>query len=230
MGENAENRAPKKPDTVNSNHEAGTQPALPPAYLIHGTSTKEDDWFPWLEKAAAQGKPPIRLTRLDLPDPFNPDPADWAAAIDRQIPADHDIVLIAHSLGCISALRWVERHPAARNIGLVLVGAFDSPLPAYSSLDAFVRPPLDYAKVKGKVTAPVVITAKDDPIAPMRGALLLADRLGAHAVLTATGGHFLASDGYTTFPMALAELQKTAQAVAQAATRTSSSAHEGNPR
>ena len=22
------------------------------AYLIHGTSTRDDDWFPWLEKAA----------------------------------------------------------------------------------------------------------------------------------------------------------------------------------
>ena len=29
------------------------------AYLIHGTSTKDDDWFPWLEKAA---KPEIYLT------------------------------------------------------------------------------------------------------------------------------------------------------------------------
>lgn len=39
------------------------------AYLIHGTSTRDDDWFPWLEKAA---RPAIELDRLWLPDPFAP--------------------------------------------------------------------------------------------------------------------------------------------------------------
>ena len=37
------------------------------AYLIHGTSTRDDDWFPWLEKAA---RPAIELDHLWLPDPF----------------------------------------------------------------------------------------------------------------------------------------------------------------
>lgn len=198
---------------------ADEQPDLtmPHAYLIHGTSTKDDDWFPWLETAAGKCDPAIALTRLDLPDPFSPDPQQWADAIDRQIPTDHDIVLVAHSLGCIAAIRWVERHEDARNIGLVLVGAFDRPLPRYSALDPFVEPPVDYTKVDSKVTDPVVITAKDDPIAPMRGALGVADRLGAHAILHATGGHFLASDGFTSFPTVLDELRSTSLAVARVA-------------
>ncbi len=190
---------------------------MPHAYLIHGTSTKDDDWFPWLEQAAGQGEPPIELTRLGLPSPFSPDPQQWAQAIDRQIPTDHDIVLVAHSLGCIAAIRWVERHKDAHNIGLVLVGAFDQPLAAYPMLDRFVEPAVDYGKVRDKLTDPVVITSKDDPIAPMRGALGVADRLGAHAVLHATGGHFLASDGFTSFPTALEELQACATAVARVA-------------
>ena len=44
------------------------------AYLIHGTSTRDDDWFPWLEKAA---RPAIELDRLWLPDPFAPQQAAW---------------------------------------------------------------------------------------------------------------------------------------------------------
>ena len=31
------------------------------AYLIHGTSTRDDDWFPWLEEEA---KPIIALDRI----------------------------------------------------------------------------------------------------------------------------------------------------------------------
>jgi predicted alpha/beta hydrolase family esterase len=206
-----------QPDVPAADGSKSADLPMPHAYLIHGTSTKDDDWFPWLEQAAGQSDPSIALIRLGLPNPFNPDPQQWAQAIDRQIPTDHDIVLVAHSLGCIAAIRWVERHQDAHNIGLVLVGAFDQPLPAYPMLDRFVEPAVDYDKVRGKLTEPVVITSKDDPIAPMRGALGVADRLDAHAVLHATGGHFLASDGFTSFPTALDELRTTSQAVARVA-------------
>lgn len=191
--------------------------SLPPAFLIHGTSTKDDDWFPWLEEQARAQRPPIRLTRLDLPTPFDPDPRQWAQAIDRQIPRDHDLVIVAHSLGCIAAIRWVERHEDARNIGLVLVGAFDRPLEGYPFLDPFVKPPVDYAKVSGKLTHPVVVTAADDPIAPFHGSLAVAERLGAHTLTYPTGGHFLASEGFTTFPDVFHELRKSEEAVARSA-------------
>lgn len=108
------------------------------AYLIHGTSTRDDDWFPWLEEAVA---PAIHLDRLWLPQPFSPSPAKWAQAIDHQIPASNGVVIVAHSLGCVSALRFIERH-ALSDARLLLVGAFDCPLPAYPQLDAFVTPAL----------------------------------------------------------------------------------------
>ena len=95
------------------------------AYLIHGTSTRDDDWFPWLEQAA---KPNIAVDRIMLPNPFAPDPQEWADAIDQQVPAQDGVILIAHSLGCISTLRFVERHDL-HDARLLLVGAFDEPLP-----------------------------------------------------------------------------------------------------
>ena len=56
------------------------------AYLIHGTSTRDDDWFPWLEEALA---PAVKLERLWLPDPFAPTQAAWDSALEDQIkPAD----------------------------------------------------------------------------------------------------------------------------------------------
>lgn len=88
------------------------------AYLIHGTSTRDDDWFPWLEKAA---RPEIELDRLWLPDPFAPQQAAWDQAVDDQIKAEDGITLVAHSLGCITAVRWLARHDV-KNVGLLLVG------------------------------------------------------------------------------------------------------------
>lgn len=105
------------------------------AYLIHGTSTKDDDWFPWLEKAAA---PEIKVDRLDLPNPFDPDQQQWNQAVDAQIPVEDGITIIAHSLGCVTALRYVERHQI-KDVKLILVGAFVDNLPAYPKLNNFMQ-------------------------------------------------------------------------------------------
>ncbi len=174
------------------------------AYLIHGTSTRDDDWFPWLEQAA---KPNIAVDRIMLPNPFAPDPQEWADAIDQQVPAQDGVILIAHSLGCISTLRFVERHDL-HDARLLLVGAFDEPLPMYPQLNGFVQPRLDYQKVTPKVGQATVITAKDDPIAPYKGSVEVAHQLGAKLIVQATGGHFLGADGYTQFPLALKELSR----------------------
>lgn len=174
------------------------------AYLIHGTSTRDDDWFPWLEAAV---KPAIDLTRIWLPNPFDPLPQEWADAIDQQVPADNGVILVAHSLGCISALRFIERHQLT-DARLLLVGAFDQPLPAYPQLDSFVTPPVDYQQVTPKISKATVITAKDDPIAPYQGSVAVAHHLGVKLIVQATGGHFLDADGFKRFPLAEKELRR----------------------
>lgn len=176
------------------------------AYLIHGTSTRDDDWFPWLEKAAA---PAIKLDRIFLPNPFAPRTTEWDAAVDQQVPADDGLILVAHSLGCVTALRFVARHHL-HDAHLLLVGAFDQGLPAYPELDEFMTPAPDYKKIKPKVSKATVITAKDDPIAPYHDSVNVAHRLGAKLIVQDTGGHFLTSDGFREFPLALKELHRLA--------------------
>ncbi|RVU70339.1 MULTISPECIES: alpha/beta hydrolase [Lactobacillus] len=173
------------------------------AYLIHGTSTKDDDWFPWLEQAAA---PEIKVNRLDLPNPFNPEQNEWNQAVDAQIPVEDGITIIAHSLGCVTALRYVERHQI-KDVNLILVGAFVDPLSAYPELNNFMNPAPDLSKIKSKISHATVITAVNDPIAPYKMAVKVANELGAKLIVRENGGHFLSSDGYTEFPLVLKELK-----------------------
>lgn len=176
------------------------------AYLIHGTSTRDDDWFPWLEQAVV---PAIELERLWLPKPFNPDPDEWQQAIDDQIPhADGQtgITIVAHSLGCVAALRFVERH-YLKNVNLILVGAFAQPLPNYPQLDPLL-PELDFKTVSERLNQATVITAQDDPIAPYQYSVAVANHIGAKLIVRPTGGHFLSDDGYTEFPLVKTELLK----------------------
>lgn len=175
------------------------------AYLVHGTSTRDDDWLPWLAKAVL---PEIQLDRLWLPDPFNPQVAAWDGALDDQIPhekGESDITIVAHSLGCIASLRFVARHQVT-NVNLLLVGAFAKPLPQYPQLNDFVTPTLDWSSVKPKIGQATVIAAQDDPIAPYQYGVEVANHLGAKLIVRPTGGHFLSSDGYTEFPLVKKEL------------------------
>ena len=177
------------------------------AYLIHGTSTRDDDWFPWLEQAAA---PAIRLDRLWLPEPFNPQQSSWNAAVDDQIKPADGLILVAHSLGCVTALRFIERHQI-KDARLLLVGAFDQGLPAYPELDNFMQPAPDYGQIAPKVSKATVIAAKNDPIAPYKNSIQVAHHVNAKLIVQETGGHFLTSDGFTQFPLALKELQRLAE-------------------
>lgn len=173
------------------------------AYLIHGTSTRDDDWFPWLEQEAQNEG--ITIDRLWLPNPFNPNQREWNNAVDQQINATDGLTLVAHSLGCITALRFIERHDL-KNANLVLVGAFDQGLPAYPELDPFMKPALNYSHITSKINQATVIAAKDDPIAPYQNSVQVANKINAKLIVQPTGGHFLTSDGFTKFPLVLKEL------------------------
>lgn len=181
---------------------------MPTAYLIHGTSTRDADWFPWLEQAAG---PEIKVVRLSLPNPYEPQQDEWNAAVDRQIPAKDGLTLIAHSLGCVTALRFVQRHQL-KDVKLLLVAAFDKPLPTYPELDAFMQPKPNYEQILPKLSQSTVITALDDPIAPWDFAADVARQLYAKLITRKHGGHFLASDGYEQFPLVLKELKQMTKA------------------
>ncbi|KRN58648.1 RBBP9/YdeN family alpha/beta hydrolase [Limosilactobacillus secaliphilus] len=177
------------------------------AYLIHGTSTRDDDWFPWLEQVL---KPAIELDRIFLPDPFAPDRTAWDGAVDDQLPHDGAVTVVAHSLGCVTALRYAARTPLTQ-VNLVLVGAFDQPLPTYPQLDQFMKGKVDYDAIKQKLGKATVITAQNDPIAPYQYGVSVANHLGAKLIVRPDGGHFLSSDGYTQFPLVEKELQRVMQ-------------------
>ncbi|MGJ3921554.1 RBBP9/YdeN family alpha/beta hydrolase [Limosilactobacillus mucosae] len=130
-------------------------------------------------------------------------------AVDDQIKAEDGIKLVAHSLGCITAVRWLARHDV-KNVGLLLVGAFDQPLPNYAGLDEFMQGSVDYRQVRPKISRATVIVAQNDPIAPYQFGVAMANRLGAKLIVRPDGGHFLTSDGFKEFPLALTELKRVA--------------------
>lgn len=181
-------------------------------YIVHGyAASPSDHWFPWLRhKLQQQG---ATVTVIELPSPDAPRPEEWQRAIERQVRGlDESTYFVAHSLGSIALLRYLDSAPAGTRIGgYVLVSGFNDRLPALPQLDGFVAPDLDYDRLVGMTRHRVVIAAADDSIVPFALSRDLAAAVASSFVPTERGGHFLASDGYRQFPLVLQELRKAMQ-------------------
>ncbi|MER7829597.1 alpha/beta hydrolase [Streptomyces sp. NPDC095602] len=177
------------------------------ATIIHGyAATPEDHWFGWLAaRLEARG---ITTAVPALPDAEAPDPDRWSAAVAARVGTpDEGSALVAHSLGCVTALRHLRSLRGPWRLGaLVLVSGFVDPLPALPALDPHVRGPLDLAGIRDHVDRLTVIRSDADPFVPPGHTDRLAGLLGTSAQVVPGAGHFLASDGVTSLPEALAAI------------------------
>lgn len=177
------------------------------ATIIHGyAATPADHWFGWL--AAQLDARGIPTAVPALPNPDAPDPDRWLAAVAASVGTpDQDSVLVAHSLGCITALRHLCSLARPWRLGaLVLVSGFVDALPALPTLDAYIGKPLDLTEIRNHVDRLTLIRSDADPYVPPSHTDRLADLLGTSTQVIPGAGHFLASDGVTSLPAALAAI------------------------
>lgn len=177
------------------------------ATIIHGyAATPEDHWFGWL--AAQLDARGIPTTVPALPDPEAPDPGRWLSAVAASVGTpDEGSVLVAHSLGCLTALRHLCSLEGPWRLGAaVLVSGFVDPLPSLPTLDSHVGPPLDLARIRDRISSLTLIRSDEDPYVPPSHTDRLAGLLGTASQVVPGAGHFLAADGVTSLPAALAAI------------------------
>lgn len=183
-------------------------------HIVHGfDASPAHHWFPWLKQALEQQG--HRASVADLPASHAPTPQAWVQALQEQVPApDRDTWFVSHSLGGIALLRYLERLPAATAIGgYVLVSGFNAPLASLPQLEAFAKPDLDVQRLSRIAAQRSVIASADDYAVPPALSEALAGQLQASYRLVERGGHFLASEGFTEFPLVLDELDSAFRSV-----------------
>lgn len=184
-------------------------PAKTRLYIVHGyAATPSDHWFPWLEKTLTDKG--VDATVLALPNPHAPDPGQWLEHLAGSVGAcDANTFFVAHSLGCITLLRYLEALDAGREIGgIVLVSGFAAPLPELPQLDAFTAGGIDARQIVRIVPRRAVIASRDDAIVPYRLPENLSRAISAPLYSVEHGGHFLASDGFRTLPVVCDVLER----------------------
>lgn len=178
-------------------------------YIIHGyMANPSNHWFPWLKKKLNDEN--IETKILDLPDSQNPKLEQWVSVLKKEIHnPDPNTFLVAHSLGCITTLKYLSEMPSTLRIGgLVCVSGFSESLPNLPMLNEFTKKKYDIIRVKEISPKSVVIVSEDDKIVSPDLTKGLSKELGSNLISLKKGGHFLDTDGFKEFPEVLGEIDK----------------------
>ena len=119
----------------------------PRLFVVHGYQAQIDShWFQWL----CQQFPDVETHIVALPDPHHPQLSAWLSALQAAIgQVDEQTFIVAHSLGCVTTLRFLsEQTEAAALGGLVLVAGFAEPLVNLPELNGFNREALHWSAVR----------------------------------------------------------------------------------
>ncbi|SDL00731.1 alpha/beta hydrolase [Pseudomonas indica] len=134
--------------------------------------------------------------RVEQADWMLPRLADWVAELERSVAADaRPVVLIAHSLGCVTVAHWAAQAPAAslrRVRGALLVAPADvERLGCPEPLRNFAPIPRDPLPFPSQL-----VGSDNDAAASAVRALEMARDWGAEAVILPGAGHINVKSGH----------------------------------
>lgn len=173
--------------------------------IVHGyTASPNDNWFNWLkDELEALG---ATVDVPELPESNSPDPQKWQQCLlDANIQFDENTILIGHSLGGITALRFLQENaPEGAKIGgYVLVSGFDRSLDTLSDLVEHTQCSLDYNKLIDITDKRASIISSNDWVVDPEASMELAKALETSVTMVENAGHFLDREGYTRLPALL---------------------------
>ncbi|HEY3338914.1 MAG TPA: alpha/beta hydrolase [Propionicimonas sp.] len=131
-------------------------------------------------------------TRVAVGSWDEPELEDWVAALDAVMTPG--ALIVAHSLGCLTALTWLERHPGVA-AGAFLVAVPDPEGPDFpDTITGFARP-------LGRSAEPLLIVGStDDPFAGWDYTVATAAAVGAPLVELDAAGHISTASGRGPWP------------------------------
>lgn len=163
-------------------------------------------WEQWLhDELVTQGH---TVLMPNLPDAEHPNRATWLATVQnlvKDVPT-HELVLVGHSLGVVTALDFIEHSPTDVR-ALVSVAGFGKDYSAELNSYFVSERVIDFVKVRQKVGKSFVFYGDNDPYVPQEVLADLATKLDVAPTVIPNGGHLNTDAGYTTFPELLGAFQ-----------------------
>lgn len=177
-------------------------------FVLHGYSASIDDhWFLDLKHQIEDERTTVTL--IPFPDSEHPDVDAWQKVLDQQIPSvDENTYFVAHSLGVITLLHFLQRHDYQNIGGMILVSGFSGFISDSSALNSYItKSKVDTNYFKG-IKKKLVYLSDNDDLVPPKLTIELAKEIDAPYITVPNGGHFLGREGYTKFPQLVDSLKE----------------------
>ena len=157
--------------------------------------------------------------RVEQRDWLTPQRNDWVQALEQAIAADRSpVILIAHSLGCVTIAHWAAQASPAllrRVRGALLVAPADVERPTCApALRNFAPIPEQALPFPSQV-----VSSDNDPAISVPRALHLANAWGAEVGLLADAGHINVKSGHARWDQGFAYLFRLQGRIEQRALR-----------
>lgn len=210
--------------------EGGEHESVKRAVIVHCWGGEpEYAWYPWAKKELESRG--FKVDVPEMPDPEEPQLRAWLERLKDAVgEPDEDLVLIGHSLGCATVLRYLESLPEETKVGkVILVAAFTDQI-GYREFDSFFKKPFDFEKIKRtSVNGFYIFQSNDDPYVTEQYGIRLEEDLDAELFIKNAAGHMSGplddKESFTEFPEVVEEalgvpLQSTKRKVSKALSKT----------
>lgn len=171
-------------------------------FIIHGfQASPQSHWFPWLKQQLETIRVDCHV--LNLTDSTHPDYTKWKQDLSHQLQAlDHDTIVIAHSLACITALDYLSSALQQQKIkAFIGVSGFQEKLKSLPELNQFIdQIHLNDSIIRLNIQQRYVIFSNNDVYVPAPLTICLGQRINAQMMEIKGAGHFLEADHYREFP------------------------------
>ena len=176
--------------------------------IVHGwDGHPQEAWFPWLESELEKRGFEVQIP--SMPNPPKPKIDDWVKHLSKSAKSiDKDTVLVGHSIGCQTILRYLEGLPRDKKVGgAVFVAGWFTLKNLAKEEKAIAKPwlatSIDFVKVKHHTRKFVAIFSDNDDVVPRNNRAMFEHRLGAKTTFEHQKGHFSGSDNIKQLPSAL---------------------------
>jgi predicted alpha/beta hydrolase family esterase len=173
------------------------------AVIVHRwEGNPKGDWYPALKKVLEKNN--YRVLVPKMPHPAAPNMHAWISKLNAIIPnPSRETLLIGHSIGCQTILRWLSMLPKKEKVGNVLLVAPWMKLRfVEKEAKEIARPwttiPIAWKMVKPRSAEFTCIFSDDDPYVAVNQAKIFKKELGAKIHIEKKKEHFTSAKDAVT--------------------------------
>lgn len=181
-------------------------------YIIHGwDGSPNEPMHQWMQQKLSEKGFSVKAP--EMPDPAVPKIEPWVNKLKEIVDVNEETILIGHSIGCQTILRFLETLPGSLKIkGIVLIAPWmkldmqtmqEEGPEGIEIAKPWMEIPINFKKVKSHIGKVIAIFSDNDPYVPLSQKDLFKKELDADIIIENNKGHFTISDGVRELPSAL---------------------------